>query len=160
LSKHQFKLLEELNYHPQNVVVAASLRLTYKYTYVDGEADNKSQYRVLIYINENILNSLNLREPDLATINMICSAFDKDATIIIFSKTSEYPNIDIYWLLKEEWPKRVKKGEFVPWKYVEYLTKRYDQIKQIQDIAKQMAVMKVLKKDVARILDGMLGKEK
>ena len=154
-----FRLLKALSYNPQDVMVAASLRLTYKYTRVEGEKDNESQYRVLIYIRNNILNALNLGEAELATINMICSAFDKDTTIIIFSESSEYPNIDIYWLLKEEWPKRIKKGDFVPWKYVEYLTRRYDEIKQNQNSAKYEAVMKVLKKDVARILDGMWGKK-
>jgi hypothetical protein len=154
-----FMLLKNFDYNPQDELFSPNTELTYKYTRVKGVCDvngeDQDQYRILIYIREELLNKPT--ELALATINMISSAFEKDATIIIFSRTSEYPDIKIHWLLKEEWPKRIKKGEFVPRKYIEYLTKKYNQIEQIQN-PKHDTMMNALKKDVARILDGMLGK--
>jgi hypothetical protein len=156
-------LLKRLDYHPDNnKIVSANTDLAYKYTHVNGicevEGKQQDQYRALIYIREEILK--NPSRVDESAINMIISAFEKDTTIIIFSGLEDFPHFKIYRLLKEQWPKWIKKAEFVPPKYIEYLTKQYDQIEPIQNqnIPLYGAKKDALKKEVASILDGMLGK--
>lgn len=142
-------LLKNLKYDVKHIKAGISRNLLCRYTSVE----NDSQCRALIYIPAKILND---PDPvDLANFNMIGSFFDKNTIIIIISKSSEYPDERILRIVEDIWPAHV---EFAPWKYIMSLIRDYGEIRTTRDEREREDGLVFLKKDVVKILVGMISK--
>lgn len=146
------QLLKEIGYDISPEVAGKSRTSRREYTKAIGRGSS----RALLYIPKEILSNPNPDPAVLDSIFSICSAFTKEASLIVFSKLDEYPHREIRRIIKQDWPGIVQMGNVIPWKDVKAVIADYDTFRSERDPETRSQLKEDIKKAIEDILAGLV----